>query len=271
MSYASVKGYPQKPKPGVRIDPLHPLSRGLVGCWLFNEGAGSRLRDISGYSNHGVLTNMDPAADWVGSPRGGALDFDTDDQIDITKTPATDVGNTFTVMAWINTRRAMNTGTTDRQGIYSTRRTNDGGAWLLEIGDLNDGAANASFGISGVATWVAVASANSISPNRWHHIVAVKKGINATDTTLYANGVETGYDVRTAYTAIDSIDDPLLGGGTSGTQPLDGLLNDVRLYNRALSAFEIKQLYQDSYANILRAPIRRWANIIGFTPRAVMY
>jgi len=36
----------KKPPYGSRIDPTHPLAQGLVGCWLFNEGGGSKIANI---------------------------------------------------------------------------------------------------------------------------------------------------------------------------------------------------------------------------------
>ena len=42
----------QKPRVGSRIDWGHPLAQGLVGCWLFNEGGGSRAYNIAGIVNY---------------------------------------------------------------------------------------------------------------------------------------------------------------------------------------------------------------------------
>lgn len=58
----------------------HPLNRGLAGWWLPtpNHRGGTVLRDLTG-RNHGTLTTMDPASDWVVPNRRGswgALDFD---------------------------------------------------------------------------------------------------------------------------------------------------------------------------------------------------
>jgi len=35
-----------KPLPGRLIQPAHPLARGLVACWLMNEGSGNRTKDL---------------------------------------------------------------------------------------------------------------------------------------------------------------------------------------------------------------------------------
>ena len=53
------------------------LWKGLRGLWAPVLGpTGTTLRDVSGYGNHGVLTNMDPATDWVTNANGYALAFD---------------------------------------------------------------------------------------------------------------------------------------------------------------------------------------------------
>ena len=48
----------QKPPLGVGLDFTHPLAQGLVGCWLFNEGSGDKVNDLSGNGNVGTLQNM---------------------------------------------------------------------------------------------------------------------------------------------------------------------------------------------------------------------
>jgi Concanavalin A-like lectin/glucanases superfamily len=47
-----------KPMLGSSINWAHPLAKGIVGCWLFNEGQGDLVNDISGNKNNGKLTNM---------------------------------------------------------------------------------------------------------------------------------------------------------------------------------------------------------------------
>ncbi len=72
-----------KPLPGATIDYGLPITRGLVGLWLFNEGAGSRVAD-TGKGNHGAITNVDLTSAWSGSPQGGGLILDgIDDFIDL--------------------------------------------------------------------------------------------------------------------------------------------------------------------------------------------
>jgi hypothetical protein len=71
-----------KPPYGVVLRRGHPLARGLAGAWVFNEGTGDKVWDLSGSDYIGTLTNMTSSSDWVSGPHGHALDFDgTDDRV----------------------------------------------------------------------------------------------------------------------------------------------------------------------------------------------
>ena len=61
-----------KPVLGTRLDSRHPLSQGLVGCWLFNEGAGTSVADLSGNNKYGTLIGT---AGWRPTEKGMALDW----------------------------------------------------------------------------------------------------------------------------------------------------------------------------------------------------
>lgn len=61
---------------GRYLDRSHPLAHDCALWWDFSDGCGDRLTDKSGLGCHGVLTNMDPASDWVPGPLGACLDFD---------------------------------------------------------------------------------------------------------------------------------------------------------------------------------------------------
>ena len=46
-----------KPGRGIQLNRAHPLARGLVGCWLFNEGTGNKVFDLSLNGNEGTINN----------------------------------------------------------------------------------------------------------------------------------------------------------------------------------------------------------------------
>jgi hypothetical protein len=59
-----------KPPPGTLVDWAHPLAQGLIGAWLFNEGAGVLVNDATGMGHNGVVTTPDAATQWQGGPLG---------------------------------------------------------------------------------------------------------------------------------------------------------------------------------------------------------
>ncbi len=81
----------------------------------------------------------------------------------------------------------------------------------------------------------------SVSTNTWTHLAGV---YNGTNVILYKNGVELGRTAKTGLTdtALTAV---MIGAENSGgiTNPYTGLIDNVRIYNRALSASEILAIY----------------------------
>lgn len=65
----------QKPSGAVQLDIAHPLARGLVCAWIFLEGAGNNVQDVSGNGNNGTLSGEDSSLVWNkdASPSGSAV------------------------------------------------------------------------------------------------------------------------------------------------------------------------------------------------------
>jgi hypothetical protein len=98
-----MSGYRAKPLKGSILQRGHPLARGLIGAWLFNEGAGPKVRDGAGRAD-GTLTafNFTAGSGWAPGPFGRCLLFDgTDDYVTVPHAP-NQVGQRLTVSAWIN-------------------------------------------------------------------------------------------------------------------------------------------------------------------------
>jgi hypothetical protein len=211
------------------------LKRGLVGYWSFdgNSMAGTRAHDMSGQGNHGTLTGGPTK---VVGKLGQALSFDgTDDRIDIPN--ATNFAlSSFTISAW-----AKKNGT-NFDGIFSHNRLplpadthyhlrfeNNGSIYCL-AGD-DDG--------SGYLVIVPVSGGTS----GWHHLVC---RFQSDALSAYADGVLLGTDTSGTYTP-DTSDATEIGrivrSGGSTFDWAKGSIDEVRVYNRALSADEIKRLY----------------------------
>ena len=212
----------------------HPnLWDGLVGAWMPSMGVtGETLRDVSGNGNHGTLTNMDAASDWVATSKGLALDFDgVDDEVLLNKkmTDLVDSGSPITLSALFKTQK---------NGIQIIVGNGSSNRCYIAIGVNN--------GLS--AYWGFGAIQNSASTNAqigygWHFYAATYDGSTATG---YLDGVKT--DEQFIGTPSFATTSNVSIGRSVSSFPFQGNLGAARIYNRALSPTEIKQLYVDSLA-----------------------
>lgn len=233
--------------------------KGLVGHWKLNEASGNTATDASPYQQAGTLINM---ADTGWSTQGkytGCLKFTNPaatGAISIPNAPQLQFNqNAFTLSLWA--RIPANTYN------YAT----GGDCYLLQKGtfeattgkwyglQLKDG--KLTFAIDDGVTKTDLAITVNAAPynifnNEWQHIVAIRD-IASKQLKLYINGVLAG---QKAYTsgAIGS-STALLLGNSAENKPYRDWLDDVRLYNYALSPTDIGVLEDTT------APIARTKNI----------
>jgi hypothetical protein len=188
------------------------------------------LLDISGNGNAITLTNM--TYDSAAQPY-----FDgTDDYINVDNSTSLQVGDVFTVSAWV-----YPTNLGSRYGIFSTRRANAAGSWQLEVGTANGGTNRVA--VTGVGTWIFETQNNAINLNAWNNICFVKSGNGIQGGTLYINGVSVSPLTTTAYTIVNNSDAKLVGAGTNLGSFFPGKIANVLLYNRILTATEVQNNY----------------------------
>ena len=252
--------YITKPKPGIMINPLHPLSKGLAGCWLFNEGAGSLANDISGNNNHGRLTDMLPNTQdsgWGGSKFGGGLKFDgIDDNIRITDANSLDVTPAMSAFAWVK-GNAQNA----KMIISKYDSVADKRSWIIRSTDASPyqkmRITISDNGVYDAAHIKDYYSSIDILDNAWHFAGFT---FNAGTLKLYIDGVEDPNPTKALDPAITTIftsdRDVIVGAYLTNNIPINfftGSINGAGIYNRALTATEIKQLYHDPYCNLLKS------------------
>ncbi|HVV15506.1 MAG TPA: LamG domain-containing protein [Candidatus Paceibacterota bacterium] len=220
-----------------------PNNVGLVGSWDFNEGTGTIAGDSSGNSNDGTLSGSTLPA-WASGKHGKALLFDgSTSYIPVNRT----VSDDFTLSAWIKT--TQNTaGCAGQwycgQGIVDGEVggvTNDFGMTVYN-GKL-------AFGVGNSDT--TVFSNADVNTGNWVLVTATR--VKSTGAmTVYVNGVldNTGTGGTQSLTA-PSV---LFIGKDANINPsasfFGGLMDDVRIYDRALSAAEIAALYRQGTAQI---------------------
>lgn len=222
------------------IDLTQPVNRGcglntgLVVWYLaFPHGpyyGGARMMDLCG-TYHGTLTNG-PVWEGARGRLGGSaalLHDGTDDYI-ATSASYTLLGSQYTVSAWV---RDSNVGTGTYVAIGDHALININGTsfrWQYDTGAFP------------FVTGTTAARA----AGEWHHFVVVHRDTGASGTDLYHNAVSVGNGAAmsqalTAGTFRLGQQDPVEVG-----RYLVGSIDDVRGYNRALTASEVARLYEDS-------------------------
>ncbi len=222
------------------------LDKGLVAYWSFDEGEGDIAFDATENHNDGTLKcageECSPSK-WVEGKIGLALEFDgADDYIDCGKDESLDIGTgDFTFEAWAYTSTPAETGgwagIVDKGHSYSTT---DGA--VLGVGTNN----KVLFALNHMDPYSDDAFYSSLTLNldQWYHLVGVKNG---TVLKLYINGQhDTTHTITNGpYDITNSA--PLVIGhnyvNLSGRFH-NGTIDEVRIYNRALTEAEIKWLYE---------------------------
>lgn len=219
------------------------LAEGLIGHWTF-DGAqmNPNVRDTSGNSLHGNLVNI-PATTTRAGKVGQSLYFDgTNDAVRITD-PGTDsildfgAGETITIAGWVNSTNSS----TGYMGLLS-KSTN----YYLEIppGTAN-AARNINFGYNDGNWRYFQTTGNPISPNTWYHIAATYTFGTGSSARLYINGALSNASWVAAGdgTPVQNNSQLHLGSWDATQENLVGMLDDMRIYDRGLSADEIRELY----------------------------
>jgi len=212
---------------GIISKPANNL--GLVGYWSFDGGAGSVATDFSGSGNDATLNNMEEE-DWVNGKVGGALDFDGAGT-ESGSVPTISIPSDITVSAWVKVTLY------DRnQFVMDKSTTNTQWALFFEAnasGEATDGLKWRG----GSAAGISYAASNFVD-DVWYHVAGTQTG---TDCKLYVNGEEVKSGTCAA---IGNGSGTISIGSANPGYDYSGLIDDVRIYDRAISDAEIKNIYK---------------------------
>lgn len=217
--------------------PEDTMTRGLVGYWSFDEGSGNTAYDASGAGNHGTISG----ANWTKGKISGALTFDgADDYVNIGQSSTLNVSN-ITVESWVNYDSGWPVGATIAGRDDSTNRV-----WSFY---QFDSSTLRFFVFIGDVAKIKDTSLSPV-PGQWYHLVGTYDGSNV---RIYINGKDVGSP--TAATGnIDTDAADIRIGDDLATSHVNwkGLIDEVRIYNRALSAEEIRYHYNRG------GPVAHW-------------
>ncbi len=198
---------------------------GLVLGYGFDEPSGTTVTDSSPVKNEGTLIG---ATRTTSGKYGGALSFNgTSNRVDVPDSASLDLTNAMTLEAWV--RPSANGGW--RTAILKER----GGAGHVYALYASDGIGPTGEAFIGNA-YSGAPAGTGLPLNTWSHIASTYDG---TTLRLYVNGTQVASKgVEGAMTPTTS---PLrIGGNAIWGEYFAGQIDEVRIYNRALSATEIQ-------------------------------
>lgn len=216
----------------------------LIGNWRFDEGSGFIAADSSGNGNNLNLTG----ATWATGKVNSALDFKTGG----VSVPGftTLSGHDITISAWVNWQKGDTTqwagdafaavgSTNNNQHLYLRSLRYDGGDSIWNfVGD------------NGNKIWVGAdnnyndiwwSSNAAINTNEWHHVSVVYSNSNNT-IKIYIDGV---LDRSVTLDASLNLTNDFYVGTDGWGSSFYGLIDELSLYNKALSAQEITDMYNN--------------------------
>ena len=203
---------------------------GLVGWWKFDEISGTTAQDSTGSGKDGAFVS---APTWTAGYYSNALSFDgSDDYVNVTNTAGLPYGNApRTISFWFYSTRTPATA----HGFLGYGSNAE--AQLCDIVTYSGDNTIAFHGYAMQSGWGEV----PYTANTWTFFTFTYDG---TSTRIYTNAVLADADTL----ALNTVDGGSLRMGWSiftgaGIGPYQGKLDDVRIYNRALSATDIAELY----------------------------
>lgn len=235
-SYKSQTGG-QKPFRGTQLNKTHPLARGLVGCWVFNEGSGDRCFNLNAFNNHGTIIG----AVWGTGHSGSTLIFDGDaDYVTLPSNPV-DLSNPHSICCYLYTAdHAYTSSGYDQRAInfYDTSTS-----WVNVGNDSNSTKAIYVSGNFG-GTVDNLTSDNVYEQNEWVFVVYTWDGSNI---RLYVNGILQSEDGANSNGATAGYKIGARNGvGAPGYWK--GGIDTVYAYSQQLSEDKIQWLHREPYA-----------------------
>ena len=203
------------------------MNSGLVGWWTFDgkDVVNGVIRDKSGNGNHGNAINIATSTFYDIGKVGQAGRFDGVDDRVMINSDMLGTG-TLSVSAWINPKKQSGTITTNTSGNTTFSVDSTSNRLIFSC-------------TSNVRS-----ATNSIPLNRQVFVLVTRDGSGVSN--IYINGVLSGTADQNCGTPASGATQTFIGASGSGSGPSSGMIDDVRIYNRALSASEVSQLYNST-------------------------
>ncbi len=227
---------------GGNKDNSDALSNGLVGYWKMDENTGTTTADTSGNGNTGTLGTGNSAPGWSPGMYGVGLSFDgSNDYVSITGFGNSAPTDDITISLWIKT-------STKQQSAFMFNPDSNSNRINFHPCYIN-GITYWDFGDIATGGRLSYSNPSHCSSPSWQHYTLVS---SHTDNymAIYRNGIREAYGNSHGHFSRTNTD--LWIGGIKDYS-LNGSLDEVRIYDRALSPVEVQQLY-----NWAPGPVGYW-------------
>lgn len=234
-----------KPIRAIQINWSHPLARGLTGCWLLNEATGEMVADCGPRRNNGSFHYSTASPAWKPSKHGSCLEFGTERCIDCgTDKFGLDTTNEVSVVASVNqSANQLNT-------IFAR------GAYVRPCKLSGDTAGRFKWMVytDGTNCSISSTSSHALDGSEYVHSAGIWR---PGDGRIYVNGVqENSESLSSGNLSFVNDSQPAGIGGTYEAGNYyscwNGKIEYVFVYNRALSAEQVRWLYREPFAMFAR-------------------
>jgi len=218
------------------------LSDGLVGYWKFDEGVGTTAIDYSGNNFTAILAGTQPT--WSAGKYGVGLTFTDESYVNISASTTFDFSSSnFALSTWIK----MTSSSSLKTLFYKGNPYCDScqGGYVLNV---SSGTPRMTLDFSSATgNMYTATSSTAINDDRWHHLLGQRNG---NKIEIYIDGnlsVATTFPSGSTFTDITGSTISLSRNAYS----FNGSVDEARIFNRALSPTEVKQLYEFAPGPIL--------------------
>lgn len=214
----------------------------LVGWWKLDVGAGTSAADESGNGYTGTLTG---GAGWSDGKIGNAVSLDgTDDYVEVNSARASiQSAASLSASFWIRPTVTFDSSHTTNDMMFSLADAPSTNDFTFKLAE-SDGALDfRHIDSAGLGFDLSPASPVSWLGGRWYHIVGT---FDSTAKKVYVNGAQ-GATIGTNLTRGTTLSTQLNIGRHFNGQYFAGSIDDVRIYDHALTADEVRALYTGGF------------------------
>ena len=237
---------------GISYLTKNPGSPDLVGLWHFDEGSeATTVADSSGNDNTGYIYGAIPGE---AGKFGNALSFDgINDYVLVDDDATLGFGTSdFTVEAWINVKKSALVTYREYGVVNKNSYFQDTPGWGIEVSTWGlDGDFGVICYITNQTSWVSTkclsVRISSMTADVWHHIAQVRTG---TTLRLYFDGELVGMKTHDEIVGDVNNSQPVIIGDHSWGPNFPGLIDEVRIWNRALDEGDIAYNYKNSLRDV---------------------